>query len=58
MTRLQIENLKAVVAEEVERRERLGGYSQEAGAILLLFKLVANLAQHALDEMPPNKKKN
>ena len=58
MNREQIERIKDDLMEEVVKRRKLGGYSQEASGILMIAEAVLHLTQHELDKMPLPKKKN
>lgn len=48
---------RAWLADEVERRRKLGIYSQEAGPILNLFEAVLKLADHVQPDRRRKKKK-
>ena len=58
MTLQQLEQLQDLMTDEVAKRRRLGGYSQEADAILMLCETVLKLTQHILDgELKPRRRK-
>lgn len=57
MTRDQIEKIETIMVDEVAKRRKLGGYSQEAEAILMLCETMLMLTQHILGEMPLPKKR-
>lgn len=52
MHRSDLMNMERAMMMEVVRRRGLGGYSQEAEAILLLCETVMKLLQHTVDEYP------
>lgn len=49
MTRDQLIKLETELADEVNRRAGLGGYSTDAEGILLLSRVLLQLVQHQLD---------
>lgn len=52
MKRADLEFLIKDVRKEYSRREQLGGYSTDAEAILLLYRVIYNLLNHQLEKMP------
>lgn len=52
MKRQDLIALEKMMAEEVVTRRKLGGYSQDAGGILLIAEILMRLLQHTIDEYP------
>lgn len=50
MKRQDLIALEKMIAEEVVTRRKLGGYSQDAGGILLIAEILMRLLQHTIDE--------
>lgn len=48
MVKSELLKLRSWLSDEVERRRKLGGYSQEAESILNLFEVHLKLADHCL----------
>jgi hypothetical protein len=59
MTKAELISLTTALSQEVDRRRRLGGYSVEAGGLLMIAEQVLKLA-HATIELQEdvNKLKN
>ena len=57
MTREELEQLKYWLESEIGRRNRLGGYSQDAETITNLFEVALKLARHLKPEKPKKRKK-
>lgn len=55
MTRDDVEHLECKLMEEVVKRRKLGGYSQEAEGILILTESVLAITQHIKDSLPRKK---
>jgi len=53
----ELEALRLWLSDTVERRRKLGGYSQESEAILNLFEVALKLATHIKPNKPKAKKK-
>ncbi len=45
--------LEKIIVEEVVRRRKLGGYSQDADGILLISEVVMKILNHIIDEAAP-----
>lgn len=53
MKRSDLVELEKAIMEEVVTRRRLGGYSQDAGGILLIAETLMRILTHIIDEMAP-----
>lgn len=47
MTRVELSQLRADLESQITQRRGLGGYGQDAEAILYLYEIVHKLAEHA-----------
>jgi len=57
MTKKELIRLQEFVSSTIERRARLGGYSQEAETILNLWEVQLKIVDHLIKQHPKDKKK-
>lgn len=55
MKKSELENLHNVILDETVRRRKLGGYSMEAGGLLLICEVLTKLVEHLANAAKPDK---
>jgi hypothetical protein len=57
LSRDQLEGYEKILMNEIATRRPLGGYSPEAGTILMLCEMMFEITRHIRERMPAPKRK-